>query len=66
MTNEPNRNDEHQTPNTDDTLQPLEKTDFFVKRTVTKAFKPKPKRFVLPFKVTGNLLHERNVEQLTA
>jgi len=37
-----------------------------VKRTITKAIKPKPKRFVPPFKVTGNLLHERNVEQLTA
>jgi len=66
MTNEPNKNDEHRTPNTDDTPQPLEKTNFFVKRTITKAIKPKPKRFVPPFKMTGNILHERNVEQLTA
>jgi len=66
MTNEPNKNDENQTPNADDTPQPLEETYFFVKRTITKAIKPKPKRFVPPFKVTGNLLHERYVEQLTA
>jgi len=66
MTNEPNKNDDNQTPNADDTTQPLEETYFFVKRTKTKAIKPKPKRFVSPFKETGSLLHEKYVEQLTA
>ncbi|KAH3721557.1 hypothetical protein DPMN_064487 [Dreissena polymorpha] len=40
--------------------------DFFTKKTITKALKPKPKRFVPPFKITGNLMHEKNVQQLTA
>ncbi|XP_052268555.1 uncharacterized protein LOC127869937 [Dreissena polymorpha] len=40
--------------------------DFFSKKTITQAVKPKPKRFVPPFKVTGNMMDEKNVQQLTA
>ena len=39
--------------------------DFFSKRTITKAVKPKPKKFVPPFKVCGNLLEEKNTKILT-
>jgi len=39
--------------------------DFFTKKTITKALKPKPKRFVPPFKITGSLMQEKNVQQLT-
>ncbi|KAH3868613.1 hypothetical protein DPMN_031763 [Dreissena polymorpha] len=40
--------------------------DFFSKKTITQAVKPKPKRFVPPYKVTGNMMAEKNVQQLTA
>ena len=41
-----------------------DKTDFFSKRTITKAVKPKMRKFVPPFKVTGNLLQEKNIDIL--
>ena len=62
--------DETSVSNQTDT-QPAENTtiaesvDFFSKRTITKAVKPKPKKFVPPFKVCGNLLQEKNTEILT-
>lgn len=39
---------------------------FFSKRTITKAVKPQKKKFVPPFKVSGNLMHEKNIELLSA
>ncbi|KAH3750690.1 hypothetical protein DPMN_185220 [Dreissena polymorpha] len=39
---------------------------FFSKKKITKAVKPKPKILGPPFKVTGNMVDENNVQQLTA
>ena len=62
--------DETSVSNQTDT-QPAENTtiaesvDFFSKRTITKALKPKPNKFVPPFKVCGTLLQEKKTEILT-
>jgi hypothetical protein len=40
-------------------------TTFFSVRTIKKAVKPKQRKFVPPFKVSGNLLLDKNIEILT-